>query len=174
MKIELLPGDASWKLVEPLEALHYTPEVLKTWVGRDVTWAHADMRALVRTDEGVLISHAGAFVREGEWDGLPVTLGGIGGVVTHPEYRRQGYAREALKRALTWLHDEPKVAFAVLFTEPHNVQYYANQGWQGFAGPVVVTQPGSTAPFTKFLAMTLGIRQRAAVKGKLDLLGEPW
>ena len=174
MKIELLMGDAAWPQVKPLEETVYTPEYLKTWVGRDVKWAHADARALVKTDAGVLVSHAGAFVRKGEWDGLPVKLGGIGGVVTHPEYRRQGYARAAIKRALEWLHDEPKVAFALLFCEPHNVEYYAHQGWQTFAGTVVVRQPSGTGPFTLFRPMTLSVRQRAALTGKLDLLGEPW
>jgi GNAT superfamily N-acetyltransferase len=174
MKIELLSGAAGWPLVQPLEALVYTPEVLKTWVGRDVKWAQADQRALVRTDEGLLVSHAGAFVRQAEWDGLPVKLGGIGGVVTHPGHRRQGYARAAIKRALTWLHDEPAVAFALLFCEPHNVPYYAKQGWQGFEGAVIVRQPGGTGPFTLFHAMTLAIRNRNALRGTLDLRGEPW
>jgi len=174
MKIELVSGEAGWPLVKPLEALVYTPEFLKTWAGRDVTWAHADKRALVRTDAGKLVSHAGAYVRQGAWDGLPVMLGGIGGVVTDPEHRRQGYARAALKCALTWLHDEPAVPFAVLFCEPHNIAFYAHQGWQRFEGTVIVRQPGGAAPFTLFHAMTLAIRQRAALRGTLDLRGEPW
>jgi GNAT superfamily N-acetyltransferase len=174
MKIELVPGAAGAPLVQPLEALVYTPEYLKTWVGRNVQWAHADQRAIVRTDAGEIVSHAGAFVREAEWDGLPVTLGGIGGVVTHPAHRRQGYARAALKRALTWLHDEPAVAFALLFCEPHNIAYYADQGWQGFEGTVLVRQSSGVAPFTLFHAMTLAVRKRNALRGTLDLRGEPW
>ena len=174
MKVELIPGPAGAPWVQPLEALVYTPDYLKTWVGRDVKWAQPGQRALVRTDDGALVSHAGAFVREAEWDGLPVTLGGIGGVVTHPAHRRQGYARAALKRALTWLHDEPAVAFALLFCEPHNLPYYANQGWQRFDGRVLVRQPGGTGPFTLFDAMTLAVRTRNALRGTLDLRGEPW
>ena len=174
MKIELIPGLAGGPLVKPLEALVYTPEYLKTWVGRDVTWAPPDQRALVRTDEGLLVSHAGAFVRQAEWDGLPVKLGGIGGVLTHPEHRGQGYARAALKRALTWLHDEAAVAFALLFCEPPLLPYYANQGWQRFEGTDIVRQPGGTGPFTLFDAMTLAVRKRNALRGKVDLRGEPW
>lgn len=174
MKTELALGDVSWPLVKPLEDSVYTPEYLKTWVGRDVKWSNADARALVWTDKGELVSHAGAFVRKGEWDGLPVKIGGIGGVVTHPNHRHQGYARAALRRALEWLHDEPKVAFALLFCEPHNIEYYANQGWQRFVGPVTVKQPSGTGPFTLFHAMTLAIRQPAALTGKIDLRGEPW
>jgi len=176
MLIELVPGEAGGSAVEPLQALVYSPEVMQTWVGRDVTWAHAFQRVLVReTKGGPVISHVGIFVREAEWDGLPVTLGGIGGVMTHPDHRRKGHARAALRRALTYLYDEAKVGFALLFVEPHNVAFYAHQGWQRFQGDVLVKQPGGVAPFTKFGAMTLGIRGGAgATQGKIDLRGLPW
>ncbi len=179
VKIELVAGDAGLPLVQPLYRLVYTPVVMQTWAGRNVKWNHPVRRALVRTDAGELVSDAGAHVRQAEWEGLPVKLGGIGGVVTHPEHRRQGYARAALKVVLTWLHDEEAVAFALLWCEPHNVAFYAHQGWQRFEGTVLVRQPGAdgkpaTAPFTLFGAMTLSMRQRAATRGTIDLRGEPW
>jgi GNAT superfamily N-acetyltransferase len=176
IEIELVPGEAGAAAVESLQALVYPPEMLKTWVGRDVTWAHAFQRVLVREAKGgPVLSHVGVFVREIEWDGLPVTIGGIGAVMTHPGHRRQGHARAALRRALTYLHDEAKVAFALLFVEPPNVHFYANQGWHRFEGEVWVKQPDGVAPFTQFGAMTLGIRHAAgATRGKIDLRGLPW
>jgi aminoglycoside 2'-N-acetyltransferase I len=173
VKVELVPGAVGWEQMQVLNALVYTPEVQATFVGRDVQWAHAEKSALVR-DGGTLLSHTGAYVRDGEWDGLPVKLGGIGAVVTHPEHRRQGHARTGLKAALTWLHDGPQVAFALLFAEPHNVPFYSHQGWTVFQGTVLVRQGATTAPFTLMHAMTLGIRQPAATRGTLDLRGEPW
>ncbi len=174
MQVELVPGESGWSAVRPLEALVYPPEIMKTWVGRDVTWAHAAQRVLVRDENGLVVSHVGVYVREAEWDGLPVRIGGIGAVMTHPDYRRQGHARTGLRRALTVLHDDAKVAFALLFCEPPLVMYYAHQGWQRFSGIVIVQQPGGSAPFTKFLSMTLGIRQAAATQGRIDLRGLPW
>jgi len=173
-KVELVPGESGWEAAQPLEALVYTPEVLKTWPGREVTWARASQRVLVRAENGLVMSHVGLHVRDAEWDGLPVRIGGIGGLMTHPDHRRQGHARTALKRALTALHDDAKVAFALLFCEPALAAYYAQQGWQRFTGEVIVQQPGGSAPFTKFLCMTLGIRQPAAGRGRLDLKGLPW
>ena len=174
MQVELVPGKSGWEAVKPLQALVYPPEVVATWVGRDVSWADATQRVLVRDEKGSVVSHVGVYVRDTEWDGLPVRIGGIGGVMTHPDYRSQGHARAALRRALTSLHDDAKVAFALLFCEPALVMFYANQGWKRFVGEVIVQQPGGSAPFTKFLAMTLGIRQAAATLGRLDLRGLPW
>jgi hypothetical protein len=63
----------------------------------------------------------------------------------------------------------------LIFVEPHNVRFYANQGWGVFKGEVLVQQPSGVAPFTKFGAMTLGVRQAAgALRGKIDLKGPPW
>jgi GNAT superfamily N-acetyltransferase len=174
VRVDLVPGEAGWPTAKPLFDVVYPPEVLRTWAGRDVTWAQPTQRVLGVDSSGLVVSHVGLHVREAEWDGLPVTIGGIGGVVTHPHFRRQGHARAALRRALTALHDDAKVAFALLFTEEATVLFYANQHWQRFVGQVSVQQPGGAKAFTGFLPMTLGIRQAAATRGKLDLRGLPW
>jgi aminoglycoside 2'-N-acetyltransferase I len=174
--IEMVSGESGWELAKPLEGIVYPPEIATTWVGKDIVWANAVQHIIVREAKGApVIAHTSAFVREAEWDGLPVTIGGIGAVMTHPDHRRQGHARAAIKRALTYLHDEPKVAFALLFVLPHNVAFYANQGWRQFQGDVIAKQPSGTGPFTTLLTMTLGVRQAgAATRGKIDLRGLPW
>jgi hypothetical protein len=47
MRIEVRPGDDSWRDIQPLFALVYPPEVLAGLVWRDVTWANADSRVLM-------------------------------------------------------------------------------------------------------------------------------
>ena len=172
--VELVLGESGRAAIQSLHALVYPPETMKLWLGRDVTWAPATKRVLVRADDGTVVCHAGVHVRDAEWDGLPVRIGGIGELMTHPDHRRQGHARAVLTRALAALRDEAKVAYALLFCEPELVMFYVNLGWRRFTGEVIVQQPGGPAPFAKFLAMTLGVRQPAATLGRLDLRGLPW
>ena len=46
------------------------------------------------------IAHAGIVIRQAHWNDRDVMLGGVGGVMTHPDFRCRGYAREAVNRAV--------------------------------------------------------------------------
>jgi len=172
MRIELHDGDAAWPIVEPLDKAVYTPEVMAHVPWRDVVWAHADKRVLLWDDRDALVCHVGVFLREGLAGSLRKKIGGIGGVMTHGDARKRGYASAAMREAQRFMRDDAGCDFGLLFCEPHNVPLYRSLGWRAHDGDVLVEQPGGTKPF--FVGpMVLDLRYAPAA-GTIDLCGLPW
>ncbi len=172
MRLEVRSGDDGWREVAPLMGVVYPPEVLATIVWREVTWAHAHHWVLLH-DQGRLVSAAGMYLREALHDGMATRIGGIGGVMTHPQHRARGHATSALSHAET-LFGHLGVDFSLLFCEPKNIPFYAGLGWRVFHGEVIVEQPGGRGPFTVTAAMVRAVLQRAPSDGIIDLCGLPW
>src|SRR5256885_1203365 len=82
-------------------------------------------------EKGVLC-HIGLYFREATWNGRSMHIAGIGGVATHPDHRRQGYASVALDAAIRTIRDREDVQFVLLFCEPHNSAFYQARGWHPF------------------------------------------
>jgi predicted acetyltransferase len=139
-----------------------------------VKWAHADLRVLIETDDGALACHTGIFFRTVTWNGQKVHIGGIGGVATHPDHRRRGYASIALEAAAQTMRDHDTAQFALLFCEPHNFEFYQSRGWQAFTGAVYAEQPGGRIRFEVMAPFVLDMKRRAPTLGTLDLCGLPW
>jgi len=140
-------------------------------------YAHADTPELVNlqnVDGKAKPHHAGILVREGTLDGVPVKLGGIGGVKTHPQAQGRGYASAALRRAATALHDDHHVAFSLLVCQAHLLPFYGRLGWLPFSGRLVVEQPGGAIIFTINRPMVLPGLLSAPQEGVIDLRGLPW
>jgi len=167
-------GDTSWDDVVPLEIEVYPPAVMATLPWRNVTWAHAHWRVLTRDNARRVISHVGVFVRDATVDGSPVRIGGIGGIMTHPGFRRKGLATAALRYARNFLAAKERAAFALLFCEPNTAPFYARLDWRRFAGVVFVEQPSGRVRFTVTEPMILDLTRSAPTRGTIDLRGPPW
>ncbi len=152
----------------------YPPEVAAAWSGRHLEWSAPEWGVFVRAVDGTLVCFIGIILRSALDDGVPIRVGGIGGVKTHPAARRKGFAGKAIGRAIEFLREQPDVAFAVLVCEPHLVGYYGRLGWQEFSGRLLVTQRGQPSEFTFNRVMVYPVRGAAPVTGTLDLLGPPW
>lgn len=151
----------------------YPPEEAAAWAGRNLEWAAAESGVFVRDVDGRLVSFAGLVFRAAAHEGHPVGVGGIGGVKTHPEVRRQGFAGQAMRRAVEHF-SQSDVGFALLVCGPHLLGYYRGLGWQEFSGRLLVTQHGKVAEFTFNRVMVCGVRGTAPAGGTIDLLGPPW
>ncbi|HLX15400.1 MAG TPA: GNAT family N-acetyltransferase, partial [Bradyrhizobium sp.] len=114
IEIEVLNGDTSWARAEPLLDTVWPDEVLEKLSWGQVEWAHADLRVLIEAPEGGLACHAGIYFRTVTWNGREVHIGGIGGVATHPDCRRRGYASIALNAAAQTMRDHDAAQFALL------------------------------------------------------------
>jgi aminoglycoside 2'-N-acetyltransferase I len=173
IEIEVLNGETSWKMAEPLLDAVWPPDVLATLSWGDIVFAHADLRVLVSEPDG-LVCHVGIFRREVTWNGRKMRAGGIGGVATREDRRGRHYASIALDAAIQTLRDEGSSDFAMLFCEPHNAPFYVDRGWRPFEGDVFAEQPGKgRVSFTAIAAHVYKIRQ-APLRGTIDLCGLPW
>jgi predicted acetyltransferase len=172
VRIDIRPGDASWEVAGPLLNAVWPPDVVASLPWGGLSTAHADFRVLV-THDGELVSHVGLFVRDCDWNGRSVHVGGIGGVATAERQRGLGFASAAMKAATTVLERDHGVDFGLLFCEDHNVAFYRRLGWQSFNGTVFAEQPegrihhNSVAPFVYDL-------KHAPREGVIDLCGLPW
>jgi aminoglycoside 2'-N-acetyltransferase I len=174
IEIEVLNGDASWPLAQPLMEAVWPPHVLEKLPWGDVVFAHADLRVLVQSEAQDVACHVGIYRREVTWNGRKMRAGGIGGVATREDFRCRGYASIALNAAVQTLKDEGATDFGMLFCEPHNVPFYMARGWKPYEGEVYAEQPEqgrirfeALAPYTYHL-------RRSPLRGAIDLCGLPW
>lgn len=177
MKIEFVAtdefSDAQKKGLDQLRAAVYPPEVIATLPGRIFTWASPQWSILL-WDEGELVSRVGLLVREIVSNGETKTIGGIGGVMTHPDKQGEGYASQAMREASKLFGEKLNVAYALLFCRPHLVEFYKRLSWKPFRGEVFVEQPNGRMEFSANGAMVLGVKEQAPLNGVLDLNGLPW
>jgi predicted GNAT family N-acyltransferase len=177
MKIEFVPADrlSDLQLVsfKQLRAAVYPPEVLATLPGTQFEWASPQWSILV-WDQDELVSRVGLVRRQILRNGETKLIGGVGGVMTHPQKQGQGYAGQAMREAAQLFAAEFDVAFALLFCRPHLVKFYTGLGWKSFEGQIFVEQSQAKVEFSANGAMVLDVRERAPMDGILDLNGLPW
>ena len=158
---------------QQLRAAVYPPEVLATLPGTQFEWTVPQWSVLV-WDQDELVSRVGLITREILSNGENKFIGGIGGVMTHPQKQGKGYASHAMREAARILDSEFSVAFALLFCRPHLVKFYSGLGWKQFGGQVFVEQSHGKIEFSANGAMVLDGKETAPLQGILDLNGLPW
>lgn len=177
MKIEFVTRDQLLDLhienFKQLRAAVYPPEVLATLPGTQFEWAAPQWSVLV-WDQDELVSRVGLITREIVGNGENKYIGGIGGVMTHPQKQGKGYASQAMREAARIFDSEYGVAFALLFCRPHLVKFYSGLGWKPFDGQVFVEQSQGKIEFSANGAMVLDVKESAPLQGILDLNGLPW
>ncbi len=175
IEIEVVSGEQSAPRAEQLlEAVWPSADMGKLPWGR-VEWALPDLRVLIETDDGTLACHTGIFFRTATWNGQKVHIGGIGGVATHPDFRRRGYASIALEAAVHTLRAHDAAQFALLFCEPQMSEFYQSRSWHPFTGAVYAEQPKEgRIRFEVMAPMVVDLKRRAPTLGQIDLCGLPW
>jgi aminoglycoside 2'-N-acetyltransferase I len=156
-----------------LSAAVYPPEVIATLPGIDLAWARPQ-RSLLVWDDGRLVAHVGVVVRDVLLDGQIVRIGGIGGVMTHPEAQGKGFARAAMRRAQDVFASDPAIVFALLVCPSSRVSFYERLDWRRFGGRLLVAQPAGAIAFTVNAVLVRPIHGIAPQTGTLDLCGLPW
>ena len=122
IEIDVLNGDASWPMAEPLFDAVWPPDVgRKAALGRHRLCPCRICGCWCEAEPDGVVCHVGIYRREVTWNGRKMRAGGIGGVATREDCRRRGYASIALDAAIQTLKDEGATDFALLFCEPHNV-----------------------------------------------------
>ena len=166
-------SDRQQKGLDVLRAAVYPPEVLETLPSRFFTWARPGWSALL-WDGDELVSRVGLLVREAFHDDTPKRIGGIGGVATRPASQGKGHASLAMREAAKQFHEALNVDYALLFCRDQLIPFYGRLGWKPFEGRIFVEQPKGKIEFTANGAMVLDVKEKAPLKGVLDLNGLPW
>jgi aminoglycoside 2'-N-acetyltransferase I len=174
IEIDVLNGDTSWKLAEPLFNAVWPPHVVATLPWAGIAFANAELRVLVSNESGEVVCHVGIYRRDITWNGRKLRAGGIGGVLTREDARQQGYASVALNAAIQTLKDERSIDFALLFCEPYRAQFYIARGWKPFEGEVFAEQPDKGRVRFEGIAPHVYDLRRALRQGTIDLCGRPW
>lgn len=166
IEIDIVTGDHALAHVQPLfDAAAPSPSP-------GVTLARPELRVIVESDEQP-VSHAGLIRRDGIWRERPIRIGGIGGVVTHPDHRRQGLASLALDAALHTLREERSNDFALLFAPAEAAAFFTRRNWKPYMGQVFAEQNGTRQLFEALQPLVYYLK-RAPHEGELDLCGLPW
>ena len=167
-----LTTDESAALRE-LSAAVYPPETVANWPGRSIEWATAQWRTILWDEVGQALCHVGIVLRTGQVNEKPVKIGGIGGVMTHPNARRQGLATKAINRAIEFF-SEQRVDFGLLVCETKLVPFYERLHWRLHADELIVAQHSKKTVFTFNLPMIHPVCIDGPTSGAIDLCGPPW
>ena len=101
------------------------PEMETTWYLND-PWFEWEQFRLAEVD-GRVVSSIMIHRREIVWGGNTALMGGIAGVVTHPDFRRQGHAGALLEDAARYMSTNG-YELGMLFTGIH--AFYRQHGWR--------------------------------------------
>ena len=146
----------------------------KVFAGQDegLHWSPMDWNVMVR-EHGVLVSNVEILERTITVAGQPLRIGGIGGVATLPEYRRRGFASQAMCRAGAFMRDPLRLDFGLLVCGEERVHLYESLGWQVVADPMYFDQPDGKQKLNTAV-MILSLNGKPWPSGVIDLCGLPW
>lgn len=161
---DLPPADA--EAIDQFLLRVFTPDEGETYAETDYyvrAWAGDQWVSLVEIVDRVV-----------SVGGQPVRVGGIGGVSTLPEFRRQGYSTAALDAAARFIFDELGVSFGLLLCSDAMVPFYAARGWQCIDAPIYYEWAGKRELQTEGAAMFLPHGTATWPPGEVDFNGPSW
>jgi predicted acetyltransferase len=138
----------------------------------NLQWRPKDWHFLVYANDQ-LVSHVGIVKHVVTVGEQPVTVGGIGGVVTVPAAQGKGYASTALQAARKFMREELMVDFGMLFCLARMIPFYQRFGWQEVREPVIIDQPAEKMP-SPLMVMVLPCRKQTWPAGTVKLESLPW
>ncbi len=166
-------SDSQKIALNQLCAAVYPPEVIAMLPGRFFSWASPQWSILL-WDQDELVARVGLVAREIHNDGMTNNIGGVGGVMTHPDKRGKGLASQAMCEASKHFDTDLNVSYALLFCGPPLIEFYKRLMWKPFQGKVFVQQPQGKVEFSTHGPMVLDVKEHAPLDSVLDLNGLPW
>jgi GNAT superfamily N-acetyltransferase len=138
----------------------------------NLTWRAKTLHFLIDEGENP-ISHVGVLKHTVYVDGAPVTVGGVGGVVTLPAAQRKGCAAHLMRHAEEFFARRWRVEAGLLFCLPKMNKYYENLGWRRIEEAVMIEQPGGVIE-SPMGVMILPLGDGKWQKGTIELRSPPW
>jgi GNAT superfamily N-acetyltransferase len=119
------------------------------------------------------VSHAAVLKHHARVNGRSALIGGLGGVLTIPEFQRRGHAALLVRHATTFLRHEWKVDFGLLFCIARMVPYYERLGWRKVTCEVLIDQPSGKVP-CPFHVMAFSFTAKFDTIAEIDLGSASW
>ncbi len=135
-------------------------------------WASPDWAVMVWEDDE-LVSNVHIIERTIKVGETPVKLGGIGNIATKLEWRKRGFASQALKVATNFLTDPLGVDFGLMIATDEMVHKYEKRGWKVAASSMLMDQPDGRRALS-YPVMILPVTKQDWPDGVIDLCGLPW
>lgn len=140
-------------------------------------WAEPDL-ILVTFDAAQWAAAAELALRTVRAGTVPVRIAGVSGVMTHPEYRGRGFAREIMKQVMETAAERLETAeFGLLDCRNELVGFYEPLGWRREPGKIFYSIEGKREMYDPdhVNIMVYTIKSDAVWPGgDVDLLGLPW
>jgi aminoglycoside 2'-N-acetyltransferase I len=137
----------------------------------DIEWSKSQW-VVIGAVGGVIVSQIFVLVREVAVGEQKVRAGGVGGVATHPDQRRHGYAGQLLRATEQFMRDLD-LPFGLLVCSEGKMPYYASFGWQKIDNRTIFQNQGKNREMDGVM-MILALKDQPWPDGLLNLNGKPW
>ncbi len=138
-----------------------------------IEWANAATWYALGWLGGRLVSQLGVLNRTIYIGGQSLSIAGIGGVATHPEFQRRGFAANVLQAAAEQMRRLGGYDFAMLYCDLKLIPYYAKSGYRQALNRIYILQHGKQVLFEDH-QMVLPLSGKAWPDGDVDVNGPPW
>jgi GNAT superfamily N-acetyltransferase len=122
---------------------------------------------------GGIVSVVGILKRRIQVGEIILEVGGIGGVATHPDHQRHGFASALLRGAAEFIREDLHIEFGLLFCDHDKITFYSKLGWQVVEAEMTMEIHGKKQVFDG-IALVLPLGARPWPEGTIDLCGHPW
>lgn len=142
----------------------------------NLTWANSEWLALGFVDE-TLVSFFCMLKRQVSAGDEFIWTAGIGGVATHPQWQKKGYASQLLRAAVPFMRDEIHAEFGLLICSDLVEPVYAGCGWQRVGSSFAFEQYPDGKVERRVIhtcVMVLPLTDRVWPAGEVDFRGLPW
>ncbi len=137
-------------------------------------WSVAQWRIIIRWGDEIA-GQLSLFERNCRVGGQEIRLGGVGSVMTRPEFRGRGLASIGMTAATEFFREHRPVNFALLVCQSHLVKFYGGMGWETVSGPVWVQHPErGVEAMQDVYPMVRPLHNAVWPGGEIELMGLPW
>ena len=123
--------------------------------------------------EDSFVGFSVVFKREVRIGGDPVSMGCVGGVITDPCRRGEGYGTMMMQEVHRLLFRALKCDIGGLLCENKVTGFYERLGWSTASGPVLVERDGEKVRWPEAF-MYFAEQADRRIGGDIDLCGLPW
>lgn len=160
------------RAIDALDHLAFAGEQAHDPEFASIEWGSPDWMALGFRG-GELVSQLCLHKREIAVGTARVWVAGVGGVATHPDWLRRGFASQVLRGAEIFMRETLQVPFGLLVCADETQPVYARCGWQTVAQALTFIQDEKPRSL-ETCVMILPLSNQSWPPGEINLLGLPW